>query len=164
MRPARLDKEGQRLLHPNKPMNKSCLSGEYLNSTAKKKHPRVSSALTEIRGSIRKRHLRIPQPEDLEVELITPKSTKGTLCCVGACSSQSLSSCQVPSCPLPPGEPFFENRAYVSACVHLCPPAETRGKTPQKEEKERRRGRVRVSYLGELKKTQKAQSVTTEKE
>lgn len=139
MRPARLDKEGQRLLHPNKPMNKSCLSGEYLNSTAKKKHPRVSSALTEIRGSIRKRHLRIPQPEDLEVELITPKSTKRTLCCVGARSSQSLSSCQVPSVPCLLGSPPLRTgpkSQHVSICALLLKQEEKLHKRRRKKGEE----------------------------
>lgn len=68
-----------------------------------------------------------------------------------------------PFCPLPPADPSFQPRAKVSAHVHPCHPAELRGKTAQKKEKEKRRERVGGSYLGKLNKTQKAQSAATEK-
>lgn len=96
-------------------------------------------AQPEIRGSIRKRHLRIPQPEDLEVELITPKSTKRTLCCVGACSSQSLSSCQVPSVPCLLGSPPLRTgpkSQHVSICALLLKQEEKLHKRRRKKGEE----------------------------
>lgn len=94
---------------------------------------------------------------------MTPKSTKKALCCVGARQHSAfpparslLSPASWKASPLLATGLKFQH-VFICAC-------------PLKQEENlqkwrgKKGGQVGVSYLGELNKTQKAQSVTTEKE